>query len=482
MKKNYSILVSILLLASAAAKAQPSQPPAPPSFTCTNPAACTASPSEICSGNSTVVSNFQNATLRSGSANTVGAVYSFFNVATVTGQQINATITIDATSNVSMSGSDFNIDDDGATDQAGNSITSFFAPRVTPDQNLTTSDRRGYVQFTIRFFLNNPALPNNSYPSDFSSAQALSGLNYIHYDIDGSTVGTGGWFRETGLIGNVAGSSINANVPTELSAYTYTDGINWKGFAGSTCERTGVSRCAEVAAAANYTTAQNSVMIRMGYDYNYTGTSFNSQPTRQFGSRFGCFTFPQQGTLPVKLSGFNGVYHNQHTLLNWATESETNFDHFEIERSTDGTSYSSVAIEVAKNSVSKANYQVNDDLSSAIATVFYYRLKMVDKDGKFAYSQVVMIKKDSKTISGISINPNPVSGGVATVRMTAASHGSVEIRIMDISGRVMIKQIQNVYEGNNAITLNVQQLLPGIYTMQMADGNGAVAAKFSIVR
>jgi hypothetical protein len=107
---------------------------------------------------------------------------------------------------------------------------------------------------------------------------------------------------------------------------------------------------------------------------------------------------------------------------------------------------------------------------------------MVDKDGKFSYSHVVLIKKDSKTVSGISINPNPVSGGMATVRMTAASRGSVEIRIMDLSGRVMMKQIQTVYEGNNAITLNVQQLLPGIYTMQVTDGNGAVATKFSIVR
>ena len=482
MNKIYSLFAGMLLLAANAANAQPTQPPAPPTQNTTNPPACTQPSSENCTGSSTLVGNFQNATLRSGSANSVGAVYSFFNVATFAGQQINATVTIDGASNVSLSGSNFSIDDDAATDQAGNSMATFFAPRITPDQNLTTTDRMGYVQFTIRFYLDNPSLPNNSYPSDFSAVQALTGLNYIHYDIDGSEVGTGGWFRETGLISDVAGSVINSNVPTELSAYSYTQGGTWKGFAGSTTERTGVSRCAQVAAAANYANGQTSITVRMGYDYNYNGTSFNSQPTRQYGSRFGCFTFPQQGTLPVKLLGFNGVYRNQHTLLSWSTENEVNFDHFQIERSSNGSDYSMINTTAAKNSLSKESYQVTDDLSTAAGTVYYYRLKMVDKDGKFSYSQVVLVKKDDKGIKGISINPNPVSNGVATVRMTSANRGSVEIRIMDISGRVMMKQIQNVYEGNNAITLNVNQLLPGIYTMQVADGNGVIAAKFSVLR
>jgi hypothetical protein len=126
---------------------------------------------------------------------------------------------------------------------------------------------------------------------------------------------TGGWFRETGVIKDVTGLGIFANAPTELTSYTYTDGGSWKGFAGSVCERDGVSRCAQVAAAANFGTAQSSVTIRMGYDYNFTTANYNQQPTRQYGSRFGCFTFPQQITLPVNLLSFNGAYNNQHTLL-----------------------------------------------------------------------------------------------------------------------------------------------------------------------
>ena len=473
------MLESLFLLSYGFAFAQPTQPGTP--ITC-NTSNCTPPLSETCVGTSTVVTNFQGATLRSGTANSVGAIYSFFNVATVAGKQINATITIDGVSNVSMTGTNFVIDDDAAVDQANNSIASFFAPRITPSISLAGSDLRGYVQFTIRFYLNNSAAPTDGYPSDYLTLQPLAGLNYIHYDIDGSDVGTGGWFRETGVIKDVAGLGIFANAPTELVSYTYSDAGSWKGFAGSVCERSGVSRCAQVAAAANFSTAQSSVTIRMGYDYNFTTTNYNQQPTRQYGSRFGCFTFPQQITLPVNLLSFNAAYNNQHTLLSWSTENEQNFDHFEVERSSNSFDYSSVGTKATNGSNGRSDYEFNDDLSSESGNIFYYRLKIVDRDGKYAYSKVVLIKKDSRSINGITISPNPITNGTVTVRMTSSVRGAAELQVTDLSGRILIKQTQKIYEGNNAITMNVQKLQPGIYTMQMKDGDATVTAKFSIVR
>ena len=159
MKKIYTLL--IIVLCSAGAFAQIPQVGAPAACNASN---CTPATSETCASGSTVITNFTGATLRSGTANTLGAVYSFYNVTTVSGKQINATISIDAASNVSMTGSNFSIDDDAATDQAGASIASFFAPRITPSSNLTTSDLRGYVQFTIKFFVEN-ATAGEQYPA-----------------------------------------------------------------------------------------------------------------------------------------------------------------------------------------------------------------------------------------------------------------------------------------------------------------------------
>lgn len=454
--------LSALLLFSVFATAQPTQPAAPPAC---NSSDCTPPLSENCASGSTVVTNFINPTLRAGSANSVGAVYSFYNVATVSGQQINATVTIDAASNVSMSGSDFSIDDNTATDQDGNSIAGFFAPRITPDQILTNTDRRGYVQFTIRFYMEN-GTAGQQYPGDFTTLQPLTGLNYIHYDIDGNPCenGSGGWFRETGVVQDVVGSMINANVPTELVSYTYTDGSNWKGFAGSVCERPGVSRCAEVAVAANYLTAQSTITFRMGYDYNYTTSGFNIQPTRQYGSRFGCFEFPLQGTLPVKFLSFTAQRIRSNVNLSWATTTEENNSGFVVQRSIGNGEWENVGYVASRsangNSSVVLSYQFTD--INPAKGITQYRLNQLDIDGRSSYSSIRSVRGEeqkSKTI----IYPNPSNDGKVSV-VFEESNTIRNVSLMDMNGRI-IKQWKGVT--NN--TIQIDNLAPGFYTVRMVN-------------
>lgn len=460
--KTFYTLVCIALL-SLGAVAQPTQPAAPVPCNDNN---CTAATSESCSSGSTVITNFVGAFLRSGTANTVGAVYSFYNVATVTGKQINATISIDATSNVSMSAANFSIDDDAATDQAGNSIASFFAPRITPNSSLTTADRRGYVQFTIKFYMENTTA-GEQYPGDYTAAPTggLTGLNYIHYDIDGSTVGSGGWFRETGVVQNVTGSVINANVPTELTSYTYTDGSNWKGFAGSVCERTGVSRCAQVAVAAQYATPQTQITVRMGYDYNYNGTNYNSQPTRQYGSRFGCFSFPQQGTLPVLLKSFTAARAQQPTTvgLAWVSATEINNAGYDIQANTGDNNWKSIAFVNSKalngNSSTEISYSYNDH--NAAKSMTEYRLRQIDIDGKFKYSEVRSVRGLEQASRTTIVYPNPSNDGRVNV-VFDESKSIRNISLMDMSGR-LIKEWKEF--SSNSIQIN--NLNPGMYSLRV---------------
>jgi hypothetical protein len=482
MKKYYPpCLFAILFIcnASVAQLIQPSPPIACNSSNCTPPSSETCPP-----GGSTIVTSFTGATLRSGSPTSLPALYTFYNVATVSGQQINVTVTVESQSNCAMNGANFVIDDDAANDQAGNSIASFFAPRITPSGNLTTTDIRGYVQFTIRFYIGN-GTGGEQYPGDYTivpSGGGLLGLNYIHYDIDGSTVGTGGWFRETGLVQDVAGSVINADASTELVPYAYTHTQNWKGFAGSVCERTGVSRCAQVTAAAAYSTAQTQITFRMGYDYNYNGTSFNSQPTRQYGSRFGCFSFPQQNPLPVKLLNFAGTYSNNAALLNWSAENQVNFGLYEIERSTDGNKFESIGIRNRQGTgTERQQYQYADDLSLTVSNIFFYRLKMMDLDNRFSYSNIIMIRKDGVK-AGLSLSPNPITAGnIANVRFEANKKGIVELIVTDMNGKVVLRQQIQVYEGVNSLSINnLTRLKPGMYLLQVNDGQELQSVKLSI--
>ncbi|MBL7740948.1 MAG: T9SS type A sorting domain-containing protein [Chitinophagaceae bacterium] len=192
--------------------------------------------------------------------------------------------------------------------------------------------------------------------------------------------------------------------------------------------------------------------------------------------------FPAQTSLPVRLVNFTGHYRNKQAILNWETENEQGFSHFEIERSNNGSSYSAVAIKYAAgNASSKQSYQFTDDLSALTGTAFTYRLKMVDADGKFKYSPVIMIRRESNSINGIAISPNPVVNGSATVRFTAAVTGNITLSVIDLSGKTVLQQQHKVFEGNNSIALNrTKGLAKGVYVLQVISEGKVQAVKVVI--
>jgi hypothetical protein len=195
--------------------------------------------------------------------------------------------------------------------------------------------------------------------------------------------------------------------------------------------------------------------------------------------------FPAQSTLPVTLLNFSAAYRNGATVLNWETENEVNFSHYEVERKTEsGADYIIVDSKQANGNAGRSAYTSSDNISSLTDGVVYYRLRMVDVDGKFKYSNVIMVRKEKKTITGISLSPNPViSTANATVRFEAASNAVVSLRVMDMAGRQVLSQQNNVTGGTNSIQVNnLNRLQPGLYIIQLVNGNELSAFKFSVVQ
>jgi hypothetical protein len=171
--------------------------------------------------------------------------------------------------------------------------------------------------------------------------------------------------------------------------------------------------------------------------------------------------------------------------LNWQTDGEVNFDRYEIERSSNGADFSTIGNEAAKGTASsKQQYNHADNLASINGETFYYRLKIIDKDGNFTYSSIILIRRDQKMTTAVSIHPNPVvTGSVATVRFSTSVAGKVEIRVVDMAGKTVLQQQTSVFEGNNNVSLtNLDKLLPGIYTLQLSNGNELSVVKFTIAR
>jgi hypothetical protein len=486
MKQLYSMLIALSAYLTSFAQIPIPGAPLPGSST-----SCTTNPNiDVCPPTSNiVVGTHKNGVYHRGGSNSlaVNAVWRYRNMASVAGTTINVEVSVDAIYQATLS----SIDDDAAVDQAGVSITNFFAPRISPDVNLNGTDRRGYVQFTMRFFKNSKNF-NEGNDRDFATPVELYNLNYVHYDIDGSNAGNvnpngsaaGSWFRETGAAKKVSPGNpfVLANAVTELSPYNYAHASSdWTGFAGSIFERDGVSRCAQVASSFSYSNKQASITVRMGYDYN-AGNNMG-RPVRQYGSRLGCFNFPTLSTLPVNLLNFSAIFNNQQTMLKWSADQEAGFEKYIVERSSTSSDFQPIGEKRYAGTAGRNNYEFTDDLSAVNGSTFYYRLKMLDLDGKFTYSSIVMVKKEAKKINGIALNPNPIISGATTIRFTADQPTTVDIKVVDVSGKVLLQQKTKANDGNNSIPINnLDKLKPGLYLLQLINEGESSVIKFSVAR
>jgi hypothetical protein len=112
-------------------------------------------------------------------------------------------------------------------------------------------------------------------------------------------------------------------------------------------------------------------------------------------------------TLPLTLLGFTIKNIENSTVLNWHTENETNFSHFEIEKSINGLQFNEIGR--VHTNTENGNYQFIDEAPKR--SIIYYRLKMIDLDGSFTYSKIVASQNilPNNTTKAF---PNPVKNGV----------------------------------------------------------------------
>jgi PQQ-dependent dehydrogenase (s-GDH family) len=175
-------------------------------------------------------------------------------------------------------------------------------------------------------------------------------------------------------------------------------------------------------------------------------------------------------TLPVQLLTFTGKLDNNATLLNWATGSELNSDHFSVERSVDGNNYTSITkIASSGTTTTTTNYSYADnDVTYLSSSLIYYRLKMVDKDGNYSYSNVVTISLADIT-GHVTVSPNPAADKIM-VTVGALSDGKAQWNITDNAGRMVMKGSAQLKQGRNTMPVNINKLSSGIYYLNIYGG------------
>ncbi len=153
--------------------------------------------------------------------------------------------------------------------------------------------------------------------------------------------------------------------------------------------------------------------------------------------------------LPVKLLDFTGVENDGRFELAWRTASESNADGFDIERSLDGDTYASVGFVKAKgNSNSVNSYGFSENAVTGLHCA-YYRLKMVDMDGKWVYSNKVFISFKYIGLN-LSVMENPF-GNILTFGLQSNTSDRIEIMVMDMYGHVVINEQKEVTKGEQIV-------------------------------
>ena len=162
---------------------------------------------------------------------------------------------------------------------------------------------------------------------------------------------------------------------------------------------------------------------------------------------------------PVKLSSFTAVRSKQVVSLNWSTEFETDAKEFIVERA-EGTEFRSAGTIASNgNSSTQKSYSFNDKNENAGNT--YYRLKNVDLNGKFTYSQIRTVKGIG-AVNDVTVFPNPARSNskISVVGVTANS----SIQLLDFSGKVL-KNINS----NTVNLIDLSGVKNGTYLIRIID-------------
>jgi len=171
---------------------------------------------------------------------------------------------------------------------------------------------------------------------------------------------------------------------------------------------------------------------------------------------------PEGGPLPVTLLKFNAVLRNQVVSLQWQTTHEQNLTGYTVLRSKDGINFSDIGFATAKNNGGlTTEYLVPDN--RPFNGINYYKLKMVDKDGKFSFSKIVSVNID-KEIFTWKIFPNPVQNILFV--STNNKNEKATFQITDATGR-KIKEVNVILNGNSSFAIPVFQLPKGMYSLQL---------------
>ncbi len=263
----------------------------------------------------------------------------------------------------------------------------------------------------------------------------------VEYNIDGA-----GWVT----VANQFGGKVGHTVDFPGSGVTGSGTVTQTGLSGS-----------------------NTLSVRICVDSN-TASSGESHTIDNV-------SVPEAGVslLPVELLYFEAVEAEKKVTLNWSTAIEINNEKFEIEHSSDGRHFEKLMEVTGKGSTElMSKYSVIHEQPAFGNN--YYRLKQIDFDGKYEYSEIEMVVLEINDTRHGNFYPNPNNFGIVFLDYSAHRNSSIELSIYDVTGKYISGQRIEVAKGENLVSYNIESLPEGVYLIGVKDEFNAVLQKLVI--
>jgi hypothetical protein len=188
--------------------------------------------------------------------------------------------------------------------------------------------------------------------------------------------------------------------------------------------------------------------------------------------------------IPVELTSFNAEIIDSKVFLNWETATETNNMGFEIERKSGAADFVKIGfVEGHSTTTEKQNYQFIDVMNEVQANSFTYRLKQIDYDGSYEYSDEVFVDNTAPVDYALQQNyPNPFNPAT-TISYSLPLKSQVELVIYNTLGESVMRLVNEEKEaGKYSVKFDATNLPSGIYFYKLQAGSFIETKKMVLMK
>jgi hypothetical protein len=166
--------------------------------------------------------------------------------------------------------------------------------------------------------------------------------------------------------------------------------------------------------------------------------------------------------LPIKLHSFTVFAKNNTVIANWNSITESNTEYFEIERSSNAADYRKIGTATAKG-IGQFDYSFTD--ISPVSGTNFYRLRLINEDGRFTYSDVAKVNFTGKG-SVFTVSPNVAAASVS-INVSSSGKNTSSAELVNMQGAVVKKIKLDLVDGQNKFPVDVSTLPVGNYFIRL---------------